>query len=263
MSFWGASFIFDGKPSELYSLYIASPNGGDVDVTGSSNVELYVESLYRKSKNYLLGAKQSPALEFDVSFNSPREITSPDIGHIQSWLFGHSQYKKLQILQSDMQDVYFNCFLTNPQVNKVGNIIRGVKATVVCDSPFAWTFPRTKTYSFTDADVNSIVDFYNLSNDNDYNYPSLEITANEFGGDFSISVSQDNDRLFEFTGLTSGEIITINNELGTISSSTALRRLSNFNKNWFRLVKGRNTITFSGSLSQVDMTYQFARKVGG
>ena len=263
MSFWGASFIFDGIPSELHSLYISSPDGGEVDTNGSSNVELYVENLYRKSKNYLLGAKQSPALEFDVSFNSPREITSPDVGHIQSWLFGHNQYKKLQILQSDMQDVYFNCFLTEPRVNKVGNIIRGIKAKVICDSPFAWTFPRTKTYSFTDADVNQTVNFFNLSDDNDYNYPSLVITTNEFGGDFNISLTQDNSRLFEFTGLTPNETVTINNELGTISSSTSLKRLSNFNKNWFRLVRGLNTITFTGSLSQVDMTYQFARKVGG
>lgn len=263
MSFWGATFVFDGRPSELYSLYIASPDGGSVNTTGSSDVELYVENIYKKSRNYLLGTTQSPALEFDVSFNSPREITSPELGEIQAWLFGHSQYKKLQIVQSDMHDVYFNCFLKSPRVHKVGNIIRGIRATVVCDSPFAWTFPRTKTFSFTDADVNQTIDFFSISDDNDYYYPSLVVTMNEFGGDFNMSVSQDNGRLFEFTSLVPSEILTINNDLGIISSSTALKRLSNFNKNWFRLVRGKNSITFTGAISQVDMTYQFAKKMGG
>ena len=50
MSFWGSTFIFDGVPSETHSLYISSPDGGDVDVTGTSDVELYTEKVFRKPK---------------------------------------------------------------------------------------------------------------------------------------------------------------------------------------------------------------------
>lgn len=263
MSFWGATFVFDGVPSETHSLYISSQDGGSVDVTGSSDVELFTESVLRRSTPYLLGVQQSPVLEFDVSLNSPREITSVDLGIIQAWLFGHKQYKKLQIVQSDIQEVYYNCFLKNPRVNKDGNIIRGIRATVVCDAPWGWTFDKTKTYSYSSGDINENIIFNNISDDNGYLYPTVQFTMNEFGGNFTITNSSDGGRQFIFTDLTQNEVVTVNNDLNIISSSLGLRRLGSFNKKWFRMVRGVNQINFSGNVSEVKFTYKFAKKVSG
>lgn len=264
MSFWGSTFVFDGVPSETHSLYIASPDGGDVDVTGASDVELYTEKVFRKPRVYLLGVEQSPVLSFEVSFNSPREITSVDQGIIQAWLFGHSQYKKLQIVQSDIQEVYYNCFLRNPRIHKVGNIVRGFKATVECDAPWGWTFEKTKTYTYSSGgSINSDIVFNNISNDNGYLYPSVSFTMNTFGGDFSITNSSDNSRIFTFSELSASETITVDNERNVITSSLGLNRLSNFNKKWFRMIRGINLINFSGDITSVSLTYQFAKKVSG
>ena len=263
MSFWGQRFIFDGIPSETHSLGIHTPDGSDASNMGSSNVELLTQEVWRKPKVYLLGVKHGENLEFDVSFRSERELTTADLNLIQKWLFGHQSYRQLQIIQYDMDTIYFNCFLTNPTVFRAGNLIKGVNATVVCDSPFGWTFTKALSNDYVDTDVSDIIVFNNLSDDNDYMYPETIITMNDSGGDLTVTNSNDNDRIFSFTGLSADEVVTIKNDLNIISSSTGLRRLGLFNKNWFRLVQGINSLSIEGNISNFTINYQFARKMGG
>ena len=259
MAFWGYTFVFNNVPSETYGLYISSPDGDMVETDGSGDVELHTQTVFRNPKPYLLGVQQSPVLEFDVQFTSPNELMIEEIRAIQSWLFGQSQYKKLQIQQYDMQDVYFNCFLKSPKIIRVGNKIQGISGTVVCDSPFAWAFPKTITKNYTST-ANETFILNNVSDNNYYEYPTIIATVDVYGGDFSITNVTDNSRIFSFTGLSQQEVLTINNELCIITSSTGLRRLSNFNKKWFRLLKGTNSLTIVGNVSQVKFIYSPARK---
>ena len=263
MSFWGQSFIFDGIPSETHSLGIHTPDGSDASNMGSSNVELLTQEVWRKAKEYLLGVKHAENLEFDVSFRSENELTTADLNIIQKWLFGHQSYKQLQIVQYDMDTIYFNCFLMSPTVFRAGNLIKGVNATVRCDSPFGWTFPKVLSNDYVDVDVSETIVFNNLSDDNDYLYPEIIITMNSSGGDLVLTNSSDDDRVFSFAGLSADEIVTVKNELNIISSSTGLRRLDTFNKKWFRFTPGRNSILVEGNISNLTINYQFAKKMGG
>lgn len=263
MSFWGNSFIFDGIPSEVHSLTISTPDGGESTNPGSNDVELLTEEVYKKSRTYLLGVKHSSPLEFDITFTSERELSSVDLTLIQKWLFGHSMYKKLQIVQADMDNVYFNCFLKNPTVYKVGNKIQGINATVLCDAPWGWTFEKTLSNDYVIANVNDVIVFNNTSDDNDYLYPEIEFTMNSTGGDLTIENQNDDNRQFVFTGLSADEVMTIDNDRNIISSSTGLRRLSTFNKKWFRFAPELNTLAVSGNISNLTFTYQLARKLSG
>lgn len=260
MAFWGYTFIFKNIPSETYNLYISSPDGGMIQTAGSGDVELLTQKVFRNPKPYLLGVQQSPVLSFDVQFTSPDELMVEDIRQIQAWLFGQSEYQKLQVQQFDMSDVYFNCFITSPQIIKVGNVIKGIAGTVICDSPFAWSFPKTATRNYTSLADETIV-INNTSDNNYYTYPTILATVDTFGGDFSITNNTDNGRVFSFTDLLQDEVLTIDNERSIITSSTGLRRLSNFNKNWFRLVRGVNSLTIFGNVSQLKFTYSPARKL--
>jgi len=263
MAFFGKEFIFDGVPSSKYNLYINSPNGGDFEILpASSDVEIFTQRVYRRPRVYYYGTSQSPVLEFDLEVTSPEEITSVMSQSIQSWLFGKQEYAKLQIIQNDMQTIYFNCFLTSPQVIKSGRMIHGFSSKVICDSPFAWEFPKTFTRTYSDPIVSEIYSFYNYSDDSEYMYPNMIITMNATGGDISIINSNDNSREFLIEELSPNEVITINNELGIMTSSTGLRRLSNFNKKWMRFVKGVNTLSIAGNIGSIAVTYQLARKVG-
>lgn len=264
MGFWGSSFIFDGIPSITHNLFINSANSGGSlsEFVTSSDVEIFSEQIYRRPKVYFFGTSQSPVLEFDVEFTSPSEIDSVRSQAIQRWLFGHNQYKNLQIIQNDMQLIYYRCILSSPRILKSGREIYGYKATVICDSPFAWEFPKTISLSYTDPVIAETYNFVNLSDDNDYLYPSLEISINSIGGDISITNGNDSDREFLFSGLNPNEVLTVDNSKGIITSSSGLNRLGLFNKKWLRFVPGLNSLEIAGNISQLDITYELARKVG-
>lgn len=262
MAFIAKKFSFDGIPSETYNVLISSESG-DTSINSSNNITIYDESIYRKSVPYFYGSSQSEVLTFPIQIFSPvgDGIDAPVGSKISSWLFGQSSYKRLQLIQCDMDSVYFNCFLLNPQTRRVGNKIVGYSATVQCDSPYAWEFEKSETYTYTTEIVDDDVIFSNFSDNHDYLYPSLVITMNTFGGDVTITNSSDDDREFEITGLAAGEVLTVNNDLGILTSSLDIRRLGNFNKNFFRLVQGKNEFNIYGNVASVVMTYSFQRRI--
>jgi len=266
MAFFGNSFIYDGVPSETYGLKIMDIDSQAISKTmGSSSMEIYEQKIYRRATPYFYGSTPSPKLSFAFSAYSEDELDAGTFELIQKWLFSSRSYKKFQIDQADIQDIYFNCILNNPTINRVGNLIKGFSCDVVCDSPFAWKFPITNTYTYTESIVDRTENFYNASDDTgDYLYPTLVITMNNLGGSFTITNINDNNRVSSITGLSGDEVITINSSFQTISSSTGLRRLSNFNKKFLRLVPSLNQLRIQGNVSSVAMTVQYtAKKLGG
>jgi len=264
MPFYSSGFIYNGVASNMYNLYV-SEIGGDGSSTwnGAGSMEIYNKKLYRRSTPFFYGSAVGDNMEFELSFTSPEDIDSRTSELIQKWLFSSRSYKKLMIVQPDMQDVYMNVILNNPQVVREGNLIRGYTCTAQCDSPFGgWKFPKTKTYIYTAEVIDNTVTFNNASDDSgNYLYPQLVITMNNAGGDITITNQSDGSRITSFTDLSPSEILTVDNSLQQISSSTDLKRMSNFNKKFFRLIPGINTIRFQGNVSSIAMTYQFVAKI--
>lgn len=262
--FWGRTFTFDGIPSEQYSLYISTVGGGDTDASGSTSVAIKQEKVFRNPVPYFYGVELGPVLEFDVSINTIDQVflSSLDASLVQKWLFGISQYKKLQVIQDDLDGTYFSCMFTEPRIYKSGNLIRGFKARAICDAPYAWSFDESLSKTYV-AGANETFTFLNLSDDlSTYVYPRMVITANQFGGQVTLTNLTESNRQTTLVSMQPNEVITIDNELKIITSSTGLKRLSNFNKNWFRFVPNLNTISIVGSISSIDFTYKFPRKVG-
>lgn len=279
MGFHSDKFIFDGIPGELYNLYVSTPDGENSENSSSNNVEPVEEYLFKRAKPYLLGVKQNQPLEFDITFTSPDEITAIDAQLISKWLFGQMGYKKLQVRQFDLEGVYFNCFLLNPRMIRVGNIIHGFSATVHCDAPWGWTFDKNFEQSYDIDSVNTSVSILNESNDNNYLYPTIEIIINSLGGDVYLYNRTEypiynESKGFSFTGLFAEEKIIVDNDLQIITSymkskltneyvKSSLKRLSVFSKNWMRLLPGLNQIFIRGNVKNIKFTYKFAKKIGG
>lgn len=270
MAFHAANFIYDTTISSEYGLRITSEEDGEGTV-GGANVELYTQTIYRRPKPYLLGVQQAPVLTMPIRITTPNDLASTEASVVSNWLFGQMNYKKLTILQPDMQYVYFNCIFTSPQVIRIGNTIRGFTATIVCDSPFAWEYPHTISYAYGGGGLiqDSII-INNTSDNADYTYPSISFAMNVFGGNISVINNSDSViRAFTFTGLSSNETITVNNDLQIITSSIAgENRLTNFsntsgsaNYKWLRLVPKQNNISIEGNISSLEFTYQNARKI--
>lgn len=267
MAFQGRSFIYDGIPSETYGLYIMNIDSNAINSSmGSSSMEILEQKIYRKAKPYFYGSTPSPKLEFDFSAYSESEMDAIQFDAVQKWLFSSRTYKKFAIDQFDMQDVYFNAIFTNPKVQTVGNLIQGFSCNVTCDSPFAYKHPKITTYSFTESTVESTKIYYNLSGDTgDYLYPtSMTITMNNLGGDIYITNLDDSNRVVSFTDLSDSEVLTISPLYQTISSSTDLKRLSNSNKKFLRLVPNVNRLRIQGSVASISMTINsIVKSIGG
>jgi phage-related protein len=262
MSFYARNFVFDKIPGEQWGLTISSTKPEDSSAT-SSDVKLLTETIYRRSSPFFYGVQQEPVLTFDIELNSEKEIDAVLAPIIERKLFGQMNYKKLQIMAPDYDQYYWNCFLTSPKIKRVGGMIVGYDCTVTCDAPWAWSFPRTTQKVYTPPIANIAYLFNNQSGNNDYMYPTITVAVSNIGGNFSIKNSSDSNRIFTFTGLSSGETIEIDNSHQIIKSSSGQNRLPNFNKKWMRFVPGRNDLVLSGNISTFAITYQNAQKIGG
>lgn len=263
MSFYAKSFVYAGKVSEEYNLEIANIDGGGVTSNSSSGqVDIIKQMLFRRPRPYFYGVYYSDSLVFPVSFFSPDEITAVDASQISSWLFGNLEYKDLAIIQPDMDSFYIRCIFTNPQTVRAGNVIVGFNCDCICDSQFAYEYEKTTTYSFSGSPSGSPITFYNFSDYQGYLNPTVEFTMSG-SGNFSIVNTSDNNRAFTFTGLSGSEIVTVNNDLCIIESSLGVTRLSAFNKNFLRFVPGVNRLTVTGNISELNITYQFLKRIGG
>ena len=258
MAFYGKSFIFDGIPSETYGLFVANFEQSVVESPGGGDVDIYKTSIYRRPVPFTYGTSQRPVLEFPLTFASENFIDAGDRSRIQSWLFGQSSYKKLQITQCDLDTAYFNCFLTSPSVKYVGNMAVAWDCKVVCDAPWAWEYPKTVSLG-----TSGTYSYYNKSANSDYTYPLLVFTISNVGDSFQIINLDDGNRTFLFDNLLANEVITVDNDRKIITSSLPGYKISKFNLKWLRLKKGMNRLVLSGAINSAYMTVQNAVKVGG
>ena len=264
MAFYGKGFMFNSIPGETYGLYLTNFDTGMINSPAGSDIEIFEVTPYRRSKPYYLGVQQTPILEFPVVFTTPEFLDGPTRSAAKRWLFGSTQQKAFQVMECDISDVVFTGHLVNAQDIYAGNLCRGFSATMRCNAPWGFTFPQTTTKNYTSGGIESeTFNLYNSSDDSDYLYPSMTFTMNGIGTSFTLVNNTDASRSFAFTDISALEVMTVDNDRQIVSSSTGLTRLGKFNKNWLRLLPGNNSLTLTGGITQLTLTYSFARKVGG
>lgn len=259
MAYQGYNFIFDGVPSQTYGLRIVSFESASYRYDGGSSMEFITDRATRSLRTKILGATPSKPLEFELEVMCEYKLSTAQSVLVKDWLFGHLNYKKLQIMQEDLSGYYFNCVLNNPEDIQInGN--NGWKFKVICDAGGAWEKPRT--LHFVPTSGGTIV-VNNQSGNNDYTYPSVSFTLASNETSIALINQSDNNRQFSFTGLTGGETITIEGDTKIVHSSLGANRLGNFNKKFLRLVRGANIIKVDGNLSSLDITIENFRRLGG
>jgi hypothetical protein len=258
--FYGIRFIYDGVPSEQFGLYVANFDSGMMTSPAGTDIELVTDIVRRKAKPYFYGVQQKPVLTFPITIVSEDIVDAYGRNAIFKWLFGRQEYKWLQIEQSDLEGMWFRCLLTAPQKVDIGNFTYGIKCTVTCDAPWGWSDEFNNVYSLTTN--TTAISYNNLTDADDYLYPKTAFTLDISATSLSITNASDSGRVFSFTGLTGGETIAVDNDLGTIISSTSLNRLSHFNLKYFRLVPGINSLSVAGRGSLL-ITSRFPKKFGG
>ena len=258
MNYGALSFIFDGIPSERFGLFLCNINEtGKQTYDGGGAVKVHTDKTPSMDYNYLMGVEYEDVFEFTMTFGSMEARDKFDISLINNWLIGHSEYKKLQILQHDMTNIYYNCILNDYKVVSFGNYAYAFECTVICDRP--WALGNVKKYKYT---VPNTVILNNGSHSNRKTYPKLTFTTNKPNATLSIVNASNGNWETKFQGLSSGETITIDSQLELITSSLGLYRLENFNKHWLELVPRANKLIIQGDVNEILIEYNEIRKVG-
>jgi len=282
MAFYARNFIFDDIPSEEYGLIISSDGGS---VSNGHNVELITDDIYRRHTPYFYGVRQADMITMEASIRSSNgEITAEDSAHIQKWLFGQTTYKELRIVQGDMEEYFYKCFLLAPRIVRVGNLIVGYDFTIQLDSPFAYgeELSTTLSFSYTSASPQTTnTTFLNVSDNNYYTYPTFTFEAS--GSAYSpytylqVTNNTDGSRIFQM-GENSGssrldlnEYIIIDNDLqsilsytdNTMTTETTEKRIQDLlNGYFFRLLSGGNSLSVvSSNIEYLTISYTPLKRI--
>lgn len=269
MAFYGNYFSFDGQPCTEYGLMVYDLDGNSQsDNSFTSSGTVVEDRVSHRYKPLYYGIINDKPLEFNLIFGAnPKRIEEYkyfdrwDLESIASWLTGKDGYKWLEIEQPDMEAVRYKCIISDLKPITMGRLPYAFSCKVICDSPFAYTYPETTTYSVPSSLSTT---YFNRSSYNGYYRPKLEITLNGVSA-FKIKNITDNNREFTFTGLPTASALTIyvDNENGVITNSLNLSTLYNsFNFNFFRLKRGENSLLFTGT-STVKIISEFPVNIGG
>jgi hypothetical protein len=269
--FYEYFFEFDGIPSHKFDLKIITFEDGSLfDGVGSSDVEIITQSVLRKSKPYYLGRTQTTVLEFELTFGRAEPVSGIDRDMISAWLFGRAGYKRLTILQDDLNGAYFNCFLKNPVPLYIGGLNYAFKCTVVCDSPWAYGPEKTISGSTVDADVYPLaIEIYNNSSEDEYLYPWIQFIMGEPTYPFPTSIfvmwneTDDAARWFSISHLEEGDAVIVDNDLQIITWNGVGNILPYFDKRWLRLLPGYNLLYLNTNVSLYIIKYTERFKIGG
>lgn len=270
MAFWGKAFVFDGVPCEEYDLMlydVAGEEQGEGDF--ASTVSIVEEAVGGRWKPYFYGTQYNKRLTFDIVFGVNTERLDRDayldryeISAVAAWLTGHDQYMWLEIDQDDMRYVRYKCMISALSIVTYGRIPWAMKATVVCDSPYGYLYPQEFTYEVEDSETFKL---YNESSHNGYIMPEMEITmtGETGGGTVSIVNVSDGNREFKLTNMPATvEHITVDNDHCILKEDEGTNLYPYFNYNFFRLKKGYNKITITGTCT-VKLKCEFPVNFGG
>lgn len=257
MNYGALNFIFDGVPSEQYGIFLCNINqSGKQTYDGGGAIKIHTSKTPLMDYNYLMGIEYDEVFEFKMTFGSLQPKDKFDISLINNWLIGHSEYKRLQILQHDMTNVYYNCILNDYKIVSYGNYAYAFECTVTCDRP--WALGNTKTFIYK----TGTVVHNNDSHSSRVTYPKLTFTTNNANATVSIINATNSNWETKFTGLSAKETIVVDNERQLITSSLGLYRLGNFNKHWLELLPRGNKLYISGNINEIKIEYNEIRKVG-
>lgn len=239
-------FIFDGVKSSDMGIYIVRVGeSGVVDTPFFGGQDLITESVSRYGENYLYRTQMQP-IEFTFLISLLDEDWTPHRrGKIAKWLIG-SEFKPFQTTD-DMGKYYYATCTEFPSISVTNGKGYG-EITFTTNAPYAWTSKRVDYFDLSKNTTKQIIETRNDGNYFDYYEPQIEIEVVD-GTSFKLVNLSDGGREFEFTGLSKGEIISVDNKNKFIKTSLPLAyRYENFNKKWLRLLQGVNRIEVTGKV---------------
>lgn len=267
MAFWGKKFIFNDFPCEEFGLMLYDVgNDQQGEGTFASTVSVVEETVGSRWKPWFYGVKYENKLQMEIVFgvderrlDKEKYLDRYEIDEIATWLTGHDKYHWLEIEQEDMEYVRYKCIISELSIVSYGNIPWAMKASIECDSPYAYMYPQSFTY-----DINGTqqIEFLNESSHNGYYMPVLDISMSS-GGTISITNNSDGGRTFMLRDVpASASNIHVDNDTCVITNNADLNLYPYFNFKFLRLVRGYNSLSVTGNC-RLTITCEFPVNAGG
>lgn len=253
-----------------------------------TNGTLKVNAFYNKTNGtrYFTGydATESPlSLEVEIVTDDASTLSMQDCKTIERKLFNSNIFKKLFVDISDvcdddgysmqngeMQKLYLNCVLVNPERIVSGDGVVGYRCTVECDSGYA-AYEVTKRYEFDDVYNNPIPHFHRIvvsvdSDVDDYTYPSIAIQTKDNASNIRVQnetalLSEDDYVSFRVReNLTDYVIGKVKIEMDgntkmVTTDGEQLDDHTEFNRKFLRLVNGDNLIAVAGRVESFEIRW--------
>ena len=240
------SFKFDDRESSEFGVSIVRTKSGLINTPYTSSKKILESQPKSVVTPYFLGVTHDP-LSFSVTISCDEQEVMDDtkLGEIADWLF-QDEYKPF--ISNDNDSKIYYCIATN----KIDFITNGVgdgyfTVNFRCRDAFAWTILNEDIHDLSSVIGSTPLEITNLSNVGvPYYFPIIEFVLQDTETDFSIENTSDGGRTMTFTGLDVGESLYIDCQRKQIISNTSNYRYDEWNKIWFRLVKGVNNLNVTG-----------------
>lgn len=257
------AFRFDGIPCTDYGLMIYYFDDQQTrELALGTDVSIIEDRLSKRIDPISYGVEMNQPMEFSLTFGSRETMTEDQVEEILAWLTGHQRYKWLELYESsticgDSNDdsgptapyVRYRCHINEVSTVYVNELPFAFEATVECDGQFGYMYPPAHfDYEMTGSETEVILD--NQSMYNGYLYPILEFSIQDSCNVISITNETDHDREFKIDTTDadfnlSGLTITVDCQNGIIQAFNESQNYNlypYFNKKFFRLVRGNNTL---------------------
>ena len=252
-------FVYDNISSlsqNVKLLYL--DNVGFSSSIGSSEKEYRMIKGYNSSRWKMNGVTMANPFSFEVQILFHNKVKSSFIKRnqvhiINKWLFNKTNFKRLQIIQEGLENLYFMAVFKTPEILYSNGEIIGYKTTVLCDNTGAYEDRRLEKNCFNQMSFKEI-----CSHDGVFEiFPTYKIQANS--SEFSIQI---NDVEMSFQNISIGSNITIDTQTLIVKSDTDnLFVGGKFNLVFPTMVDGENEFKLSGNIKLI-VEYSLIKEVG-
>lgn len=289
---YAKDFEYDGQLLSDHGLIICHFDGNNGLETVSSGADITFNQFSPSGSNRFLIGSSTYDSAYTTTFQICRDpclvssqdemvISTEEISAIQRWLC-RKKYYKFKILQEGYEDLYWNAVFSAKQIELEGCVI-GFELTLLSNAPYGYLEDVSVEY-------NCLADtpfyFYDISDEEGYIRPNLEITFLEDGKDefvndelikskvFKLRHCEEDlldDKITEIQNCSVDEKIIINGKNQIISTSLPEHQLSNdFNYTFPRLFNIYNGLLDNGTKNmfitnincKIKLSYSPIRKIG-
>lgn len=229
---------------DTYGLLAVSMDDGLEKIHFGLDQEVVEESIPMVDKPVFFGVNRKP-IEFELSFAlDNNKAWTYDMKHEFVRLFFKSYYQEIRFER--IPQVFYRVICISKPTQAMNAIDHGyVTLKFRTDAPYAYSETKIITRNITGAtEANPyVLEIENNCNTSTFYFPEIEFKT--VGTEFKMLNNRDKGRVFEFSGLVSGEEVYVNNEKRKVLGNQPFPdnyRLSKFNENWLRLRQGNNKL---------------------